>query len=96
MFRHVRPFKRLVYYRPNHNIEFCEAGAVMYYSDVRYSQPPSVASKYRIPLMYTLTVPNRDDRAHLPQRGYITVYKEQLKAGLRFSLYPFIRNILMY
>ncbi|KAI5675378.1 hypothetical protein M9H77_06328 [Catharanthus roseus] len=29
-----------------------------------------------------------DDRAHLPSRGNFTVYQEQLKAGLRFLLYP--------
>lgn len=68
MFRHIRPFKRLVNYGTNYNIEFCEAGAVMYSSDVHYSQLLSIAGKYRIPPIYTLIVPNRDDRAHFSPR----------------------------
>lgn len=65
MLRHVRP-KRLFDYGTRHNIEVCKAGAVMYSSEIRYSQLPTIAidcpqSRWFFP--FTL-------------RGYIQVYRE--------------------
>lgn len=94
--RHIYPFKRLVDYGTKHNVELCEAGVVMYSSNISYSQLLTIADKYRILPVYYLIAPNRYDRANLPPRGYIMVYREQLRAGHRFPLYPLIQDILMY
>lgn len=67
-----------------------------YSSNVRYSQLPTIARKYKIPPGYSLIASNRDDPAHFPSRGYITGYREQLRLGLRFPLYPLIWDTLMY
>lgn len=75
MVRHVRPFKRVVDYGTKHNIELKEAGAVIYSSDMRYSQLPTIANKCRSPLVYSLIAPNRDDHVHLLPKGYIMVYR---------------------
>lgn len=37
MIRHVCPFKRLVDNGTGYNVEFCEVGAMIYSSDIRYS-----------------------------------------------------------
>ncbi|KAL3497444.1 hypothetical protein ACH5RR_040176 [Cinchona calisaya] len=40
-----------------------------------------------------IRLPNTEDRAHLPLLGHLTVYQEELEAGLRLSIAPLLVNL---
>ena len=55
-----------------------------------------IRAKYHLSSDITLMVPGKDWRASSPPVGWICVYEDQLRVGLRFSLHPFIRVLLQF
>ena len=49
---------------------------------------------YHIPQNVVLVVPGLNWRASCPPVGWVCLYEGHLRAGLRFPLVPFVRNIL--
>ena len=41
-----------------------------------------------------MTLASSDDRIHVPSAGSVGVYEEAVKAGLRFSLHPFVKRVM--
>ena len=55
-----------------------------------------IRAKYHLASDVALIVPGREWRAISPPIGWICVYEDQLRAGLRFPLHPFIRALLNF
>ena len=51
---------------------------------------------FHIPPGVELLIPGVESRAHLPPMGWFCVYEDQLLAGVRFPLHPFLSNLLNY
>ena len=47
-----------------------------------------------IPSEFGLVLASSDDRIHVPPAGCIGVYKEAMKASLRFFLHPFVKRVM--
>ena len=64
------------------------------FSSLRPSNVERIRAKYFIPEAIALGVPDRNWRASRPPIGWICLYEEHLKAGLRFPLHLFISILL--
>ena len=53
-----------------------------------------IRSYYFIPIEFDLEVPGPADRVHCPSVGWLGIYEDSLKAGLRFSFHPFVIRLL--
>ena len=47
-----------------------------------------------IPVEFDLEVPGPSDRVHCPPVGWMGIYEDSLKAGLRFPIHPFVVRLL--
>ena len=47
-----------------------------------------------IPSEFDLEVPGPSDRVHCPPVGWLGIYEDSLKAGLRFPIHPFVIKLL--
>ena len=55
-----------------------------------------IREQYRIPELFRLFAPGADGRVNSPPEGQVAFYLEDLRAGLRFPVPEFIRNVLDY
>ena len=53
-----------------------------------------IREKYHISFDIVLLVPGKNWRASSPPVGWMYIYEDQFRAGLRFPLHPFIRALL--
>ena len=63
-------------------------------STVRRSNLWKFRTRYHLDAGVGLIVPGKEWRASCPPLGWICIYEDQLRAGLRFPLHPFIRVLL--
>lgn len=50
--------------------------------------------RFRVPNFIRLSAPRPEDRVTSARPGRVALYKEFFRCGLRFSLHPFIVNLL--
>ena len=49
---------------------------------------------YFIPAEFKAELVGPEERVHLPPQGWLGVYHEALKVGLKFFLYPFVVELM--
>ena len=47
-----------------------------------------------VPIEFDLEVPGPSDRVHCPPVGWLEIYEDSLKAGLRFPIHPFVVRLM--
>jgi hypothetical protein len=69
--------------------------ALSYYSRVTQDDIDRMRRRYQIPDDVVLRIPDSDERACCPKYGGdVAFYEADLKAGLRFPIQPFVRELL--
>uniref|UniRef100_A0A2N9GN99 Transposase (putative) gypsy type domain-containing protein n=1 Tax=Fagus sylvatica TaxID=28930 RepID=A0A2N9GN99_FAGSY len=69
--------------------------ALSYFSSVTQDDIDRIRRRYQIPDDVVLRIPDSDERACCPKYvGDVAFYEADLKAGLRFPMQPFVRELL--
>uniref|UniRef100_A0A2N9HUR2 Uncharacterized protein n=1 Tax=Fagus sylvatica TaxID=28930 RepID=A0A2N9HUR2_FAGSY len=69
--------------------------ALSYFSSVTQDDIDRIRRRYQIPDDVVLRIPDSDERACCPKyMGDVAFYEVDLKAGLRFPMQPFVRELL--
>jgi hypothetical protein len=69
--------------------------ALSYFSKVTQDDIDRMRRRYQIPDDVVLRIPDFDERACSPKyEGDVTFYEADLRAGLRFPMQPFVRELL--
>lgn len=74
----------------------CKLGAVIYTSNIQLASLFAIRNTFRIPMRFVLMSAIADNKAHPFLDRYIIVYREQMKAGLRFLLHYLFIDIMKY
>ena len=72
-------------------VVFCGQGVA---NSLFVSNLERIREKYQLPDSFSLVVLFGD--AHHRQPGFMTLYEDTLIAGLRLSLHPLVREVLMF
>lgn len=83
-------------YNPSDDSELCEPGAVMHPSTLRYNKLISIKNEFHILIQISILADIANDRAHIPLKRWMAVYRYQLKAGLWFPVHGLFQNIMSY
>uniref|UniRef100_A0A2N9HSL2 Uncharacterized protein n=1 Tax=Fagus sylvatica TaxID=28930 RepID=A0A2N9HSL2_FAGSY len=69
--------------------------AMSYFSKFRQDDVDRIRRRYQIPDDVVIRIPDSDERACCPKyEGDVAFYEADLKAGLRFPIQPFVRELL--
>ena len=69
--------------------------ALSYFSKVTQDDIDRMRRRYQIPDDFVLRIPDSDERACCPKyEGDVAFYEADLRAGLRFPMQPFVRELL--
>ena len=69
--------------------------ALSYFSKIHQDDIDRIRCRYQIPDDVVLRIPDSDERACCPKyKGDVSFYEADLRAGLRFPMQPFIRELL--
>jgi hypothetical protein len=71
--------------------------ALSYFSKINQDDVDRIRCRYQIPDDVVLRIPDSDERACCPKyEGDVAFYEADLRAGLRFPMQPFMRDLLDY
>jgi hypothetical protein len=71
--------------------------ALSYFSKINQDDIDRIRRRYQIPDDVVLRIPDSDERACCPKyEGDVAFYEADLRAGLRFPMQPFVRELLDY
>lgn len=96
MIKRFRSLEPPIQYDDNDGADVCGSGAVLYHSNILFTNLVNFRKTFKILPQYGLVAAVREDRAHMPLRGYFTIYQEQPKAGLRFLVQFLFIEIMDY
>lgn len=96
MKKHYRASRMLHSYNPADEDHVCEPTAVSHPSEIRHKQFGAIRKEFVIPDDFQIRVPNAKERAHLLPKGWMAVYRGQLKAGLRLPLHNMFLDVTSY
>uniref|UniRef100_A0A2N9EEI0 Transposase (putative) gypsy type domain-containing protein n=1 Tax=Fagus sylvatica TaxID=28930 RepID=A0A2N9EEI0_FAGSY len=69
--------------------------AMSYFSKIRQDDIDRIRRRYQVPDDVVLRIPDPDERACCPKyEGDVAFYEADLRAGLRFPVQPFVRELL--
>ena len=69
--------------------------ALSFFSKIRQDDIDRIRRRYQIPDDVVLRIPDPDERACCPKyEGDVAFYEADLRAGLRFPVQPFVRELL--
>lgn len=76
--------------------EPCELEAVNYPSTICYNQLGNIRKEFHIPIRLGIMVASDGDRGLYTLEGWMTVYRNQIEAGLRLPVHNLFYNIMNY
>ena len=80
--------------RPIRFLPSKEMGPDKYSSVLTSEDMGRIRGYYFVPVEFDLEVPGPSDRVHCPPVGWLGIYEDSLKAGLRFPIHPFVIRLM--
>ena len=80
--------------RPIRFLPLGEMGLDMYQSVLTSEDIWRIRGYCFIPVEFDLEVPGPSDRVHCPPMGWLGIYEDSLKVGLRFPIHPFVIRLM--
>lgn len=94
--KHYKALEPPIQYDDVDGADICDPGATLYPSNIRIAYLINIRKTFKISPHYELVSATGDNKAHMPPRGYFTIYQEQLKEGLGFPVHPLFIETMDY